>query len=366
MNTAQQKDTRIPVAILGATGMVGQRLLTLLKDHPWFEPVVLAASARSAGKTYEEALEGRWKMPQALPPVFGGMRMLRLDEDKKEIASRVRLAFCAINADKEFIRTLEEEYAVLDVVLVSNNSAHRSTRDVPMIIPEINPHHLALIETQRKTHGWHKGLIVVKPNCSIQSYVPLLTAWHSLMPEAAYVTTFQALSGAGKTLSSWPEMEDNVIPLIQGEEEKSEKEPHKIWGEIVDGKIVPSTTPIISASCVRVPISDGHLATIAVKFKKETSMEELKTLLCSYENPIASLNLPSAPIPFITYFEEEDRPQTRLDRMQGNGMGISVGRLRKDPLFGYSCVALSHNTLRGAAGGSVLTAELLRAKGYLE
>lgn len=346
---------KIPVGILGATGMVGQRFITLLANHPWFEVVCLAASPRSAGKSYQEAVQGRWVMEEKVLGSPAKLKVLEVEKDMEQIAKKVDLVFCALDMEKEEIREIENNFAKLGVVVVSNNSAHRWTSDVPMIMPEINPDHLELIPVQQKNRGWKKGFIVVKPNCSIQSYVPMLTPLLKFQPKEIIVTTLQAVSGAGRTLNNWPEMEENIIPLIPGEEEKSEKEPMKIWA---------SKKIKISATCIRVPLKDGHMASVAVKFAKRVTREEILVAWRNF-NPLKSLNLPSAPSPFITVMEEEDRPQTRLDRMTGAGMGISVGRLRQIGLKSYSFIGLSHNTIRGAAGGAILTAELLKAKGYI-
>lgn len=348
--------TKIPVGILGATGMVGQRFITLLANHPWFEVVAVAASPRSAGKKYKEAVGDRWLLQEAMPKNIAHLTVFAVEDDLEKIAAKVSFVFCALDMEKDDIRRIETAYAAHDIPVVSNNSANRWTKDVPMIIPEINSKHLDVIKAQQKNHGWKRGFIVVKPNCSIQSYVPLLTALWQWEPQKVIVTTQQAVSGAGKTLTTWPEMADNVIPYIGGEEEKSEKEPMKIWG---------TKLPIISATCVRVPVNDGHMATVAVSFKKKPTAAQIVKAWKNF-NPLASLDLPSAPNPFITYFEEENRPQTHLDRDLGKGMGIGVGRLRPDQILDWKFVGLSHNTIRGAAGGAILTAELLRAKGYIK
>ena len=353
---------KIPVGILGATGMVGQRFITLLKNHPWFEVAVVAASPRSAGKPYTEAVEGRWVMEESIPDVVSNLTVLEVEKDREEIVGKVKLVFCALDMDKEEIKRIEDAYA-MDIAVVSNNSAHRWTEDVPMVMPEINPGHLELITVQRKNHN-RNGFIVVKPNCSIQSYVPLLTPLMEFGIDNVSVTTFQAVSGAGRTLNNWEEMQDNVIPFIGGEEEKSEKEPLKIWGQIHGGKIDFSNSPVISATCVRAPVNDGHMAVISVKFSKKPTGEHIIEAWSNF-NPLGALGLPSAPTPFITYFEEENRPQTRLDRDLGGGMGISAGRLREDSILDFKFIGLSHNTIRGAAGGAILTAELLKKKGYL-
>lgn len=355
---------KIPVGIIGATGMVGTRFVTLLADHPWFEIKVLAASNRSAGQMYEEAVANRWKISDPLPDVVKDI-IVQDASDITAIAQKVRLVFCAVDMDKEVIKKLENDYAAAGVAVVSNNSAHRTSPDVPMIMPEVNPDHVALIDAQRAAHGWSTGLIVVKCNCSIQSYVPPLTAWREFGPKQVVVTTLQAISGAGRTLDSAPELADNVIPYIGGEEEKSETEPLKIWGHIEGGKVVNVATPTISATCTRVPVSDGHMASVSVQFEKNPTQEELIAALSNYQSPIVDLDLPSAPEKFITYFDEPDRPQTRLDRDLGRGMAVSVGRLRPDPVLGWKFICLSHNTILGAAGGAVLMAELLSAKEYI-
>ncbi|MCL5784808.1 MAG: aspartate-semialdehyde dehydrogenase [Patescibacteria group bacterium] len=355
---------RISVAILGATGMVGQRFITLLASHPWFEVVCVAASPRSAGKKYQEAVEGRWVMKEPIPQSVVNLVVKRVEADLDEIAKEVPLVFSCLDMDKEKIKELENAFAGKGVAVVSNNSAHRWSEDVPMIMPEINPDHLELIKTQQKNRGWDKGFIVVKPNCSVQSYVPLLTPLLKFEPKKVAVTTLQAVSGAGKTLENWSEMQENVIPFIGGEEEKSEKEPMKIWGKIADGTVVLAEGPEISATCIRVPVEDGHMASVTVSFAKKPTREEIITAWKSFD-PLAAFDLPSAPHPFITVMEEENRPQTKLDRDLGSGMGISVGRLREDKLMDWKFIGLSHNTIRGAAGGAILIAELLKAKGYI-
>ena len=358
-------NSKVRVGVLGATGMVGQRLVSLLENHPWFEVVCVAASARSAGKNYAEAVAGRWSQKKPIPKKVGALMVYSVEHDVKKIADKVSLVFSAIEAEKNFIKHIEELYASSGIPVVSNNSAHRWTDDVPMIMPEINLDHLRMIDVQRKNRGWKKGFIITKPNCSIQSYVPLLQAWRHFEPQDVVVSTYQAISGAGKTFETWPEMVDNVIPYIGGEEEKSEREPSKILAEISNHKFELAETPKISANCLRVPVSDGHMAAINMRFKKEVNKDALVKALNEFKNPLSSLQLPSAPEPFITYFEEDNRPQTRLDRDLLGGMGICVGRIRKDSVLSWKCVALSHNTLRGAAGGSVLNAELLFKKGYL-
>lgn len=352
------------VAIVGATGMVGQRFVSLLADHPWFEIAVVAASARSAGKTYEEAVSGRWAFDWDIPSAVRSL-VVRDAADVSSVTSEVDFVFCAVDMKKDEIRALEDAYAKSETPVVSNNSAHRGTPDVPMIVPELNPEHAAVIEYQRKRLGTKTGFVTVKPNCSIQSYVPALTALYDLKPTHVVVSTYQAISGAGKTFKRWPEMIDNVIPYIGGEEEKSEQEPLKIWGHVENGIIVPAKEPVISAHCVRVAVADGHLATCWASFEKPASKEEIIERWRSFEGLPQKMNLPSAPHPFIQYFEENDRPQTRLDRDFEHGMGISLGRLRGDSLFDWRFVGLSHNTLRGAAGGAVLIAELLCAQGYI-
>ena len=352
------------VAIVGATGMVGQRFVSLLANHPWFEIAVLAASARSAGKTYEEAVSGRWAFAWPIPEAVRGMTVH--DAAKvEEVTSLVDFVFCAVDMKKDEIRALEDAYAKTETPVVSNNSAHRGTPDVPMIIPELNPEHADVIEYQRRRLGTRVGFVTVKPNCSIQSYVPALTALREFGPTRVVVSTYQAISGAGKTFARWPEMVDNVIPYIGGEEEKSEQEPLKIWGKVEGGVIVPAKAPIISAHCIRVAVADGHLATCWASFEKPVTREEIIARWRSFEGLPQKLCLPSAPHPFIQYCEEDNRPQTRLDRDFERGMGISMGRLRGDSLFDWRFVGLSHNTLRGAAGGAVLIAELLCAQGYI-
>lgn len=353
------------VGILGATGMVGQRFVTLLANHPWFDIAVLAASPRSAGKTYEEAVEGRWKLEQPLPESVKQIVVRDIVADKEAIAADVDFVFSAVDMKKDEIRAIEETYAKLEVPVVSNNSAHRWTEDVPMVIPEINAGHYQVIEAQRKRLGTKKGFIAVKPNCSIQSYTPALHAWLKFEPTKVVVCTYQAISGAGKNFESWPEMVENLIPYIGGEEAKSEKEPLKVWGKVVDGKIVPAETPLISAQCLRVPVLDGHTAAVYVSFAKKPTKEELIEALRSYKGEPQELGLPSAPKQFIQYLEEDNRPQVKLDVNYENGMGISIGRLREDTIFDWKFVGLSHNTVRGAAGGGVEAAEYLCAKGWI-
>lgn len=354
------------VGIVGATGMVGQRFALLLENHPWFEVAALAASARCRGKTYAEACEGRWKMAVPMPEKYKNMVMYDASADADEVASKVDFIFCAVDMKKDEIRALEEQYAKLECPVCSNNSANRMTPDVPMIIPEINADHAQIIPAQRRRLGTKRGFIAVKSNCSIQSYVPALSALMDYEPTEVAVCTYQAISGAGKTFTSWPEMVDNVIPYIGGEEEKSEKEPMKIWGHIEGDHIESAVCPVITAQCLRVACSDGHMAAAFVKFKNKPTREEIIARWLSYKGRAQDLNLPSAPAHFLTYFEEDDRPQTRLDRDLESGMGISIGRLREDALYDYKFVSLSHNTLRGAAGGAVLMAELLCAEGYMD
>ena len=355
---------KLKVGIIGGTGMVGQRFVALLENHPWFEVTSIAASSNSAGKTYEEATSGRWKLTTPMPDSVKSI-IVKDASQVENVASEVDFVFCAVDMKKDEIKALEEAYAKTGTPVVSNNSAHRWTPDVPMVIPEINPDHLEVIEYQRKRLGTSTGFIAVKPNCSIQSYVPALHVLKEYEPTQLVVCTYQAISGAGKTFKEWPEMLDNVIPYIGGEEEKSEQEPLRIWGRIENGAIVKATSPVITAQCIRVPASDGHLAATFVNFKKKPTKEEIISLWRNYKGIPQELNLPSAPKQFITYFEEDNRPQTKLDRDIENGMGVSVGRLREDSLYDYKFVSLSHNTIRGAAGGAVLIAELLKAEGYI-
>lgn len=355
---------KLRVGVLGATGMVGQRFLALLENHPWFEVALVAASANSAGQRYEDAVKGRWALKTAIPKAAGAL-VVKNASEVKAIAAEVDFVFCAVDMTKEETAKLEEEYARAETPLVSNNSAHRGTADVPMMVPELNPGHAAVIELQRKRLGTRRGFIAVKPNCSLQSYVPAIHPLLEFGPQRLAVCTYQAISGAGKTFETWPEMNDNLIPFIKGEEEKSEKEPMKIWGRIEGAGIVAAKTPVISAQCIRVPASDGHMAAVFVSFEKKPSREEIIARWRAFKGRPQELGLPSAPQPFLTWFEEENRPQTRLDRDLGNGMGVGIGRLRPDALFDWRFVALSHNTVRGAAGGAVLTAELLVKDGYI-
>ncbi len=355
---------RLKVGIVGGTGMVGQRFVALLENHPWFEVVSIAASPNSAGKTYEEATLKRWKLSTPMPDSVKNI-IIKDASRVEEVASEVDFIFCAVDMNKDEIKMLEEAYAKTGTPVVSNNSAHRWTNDVPVVIPEINPDHLDIIEHQRKRLGTSTGFIAVKPNCSIQSFVPALHPLKDYEPTEIVTCTYQAISGAGKNFTDWPEMADNVIPYIGGEEEKSENEPLKIWGRIDNDSIVKATSPIITTQCIRVAASDGHMAATFVRFKNKPSKEEIISLWKNYKGLPQQLNLPLAPKQFITYFEEENRPQTKLDRDIENGMGISVGRLREDSLYHYKFISLSHNTVRGAAGGAVLIAELLKAQGYI-
>ena len=355
---------KLKVGILGGTGMVGQRFISLLENHPWFEVTTIAASPRSAGKTYEEAVGGRWKMSTPMPEAVKNIVVMNVNE-VEEVASKVDFVFSAVDMTKDEIKKIEEDYAKTETPVVSNNSAHRWTPDVPMVVPEINPEHMKVIDFQKKRLGTTRGFVAVKPNCSIQSYAPVLTAWKEFEPYEVVATTYQAISGAGNAFKDWPEMEGNIIPYIGGEEEKSEKEPLRIWGKIEDGVIVPATSPIITCQCIRVPVLNGHTAAVFVKFKKKPTKEQLIEKLVEFEGEPQRLNLPSAPKQFIRYMEEDNRPQVSLDVDYENGMGISVGRIREDSVYDYKFIGLSHNTVRGAAGGAVLCAELLKAQGYI-
>ncbi|HZG57067.1 aspartate-semialdehyde dehydrogenase [Paenibacillus sp.] len=356
---------KLKAGIVGGTGMVGQRFVELLNGHPWFQVTAIAASAGSAGKTYEEAVQSRWKLSTPIPDDVKGIVVQ--DASKVEaFAAQVDFIFCAVEMKKHEIQALEEAYAKTGTPVISNNSAHRWTPDVPMVIPEINPEHLDVIAAQRKRLGTATGFIAVKPNCSIQSYVPALHALKEFGPKQVVASTYQAISGAGKNFADWPEMVDNVIPYIGGEEEKSEQEPLRIWGSVTGGEIVKAGAPIITTQCIRVPVTDGHLATVFVSFEKKPTKEEILERWKQYRGRPQELELPSAPKQFITYFEEENRPQTKLDRDIERGMGVTTGRLREDTLYDYKFVGLSHNTLRGAAGGAVLIAELLKAEGYIQ
>lgn len=354
------------VAVIGATGMVGQRFISLLEHHPWFHVTTLAASAHSAGKTYEQAVSGRWMMSTPIPEAAKSIVVKDAVADAEEIAHSVDFAFCAVDMKKDEIRALEETYAKYECPVMSNNSAHRFTPDVPMMIPEINDDHAQIIEAQRKRLGTKRGFVAVKSNCSLQSYVPALHQLKEWGITKVLACTYQAISGAGKNFETWPEMVDNVIPFIGGEEEKSEKEPLKIWGTVSDSEIVPASTPSITTQCIRVPVTDGHLAAVFVSFEKKPTIEEIKNAWKNFAGYPQQHNLPSAPKQFLTYFEEDNRPQTKLDRNLENGMGVSVGRLREDSQYDYKFVCLSHNTIRGAAGGAVLMAETLASKGYLD
>ena len=355
---------KLRVGILGATGMVGQRFISLLENHPWFEVVTVAASARSAGKTYEEAVGGRWKMDTPMPEAVKKLEVMNVSEVEK-VASTVDFVFSAVDMSKEEIKAIEEDYAKTETPVVSNNSAHRWTPDVPMVVPEINPEHFDVIEFQKKRLGTTRGFIAVKPNCSIQSYAPVLTAWREFEPYEVVATTYQAISGAGKTFKDWPEMEGNVIPFIGGEEEKSEQEPLRLWGEIKDGVIEKAAEPVITTQCVRVPVLNGHTAAVFVKFRKNPTKEQLIEKMVNFKGAPQELDLPSAPKQFIRYMEEDNRPQVTLDVDYENGMGVTVGRLREDSVYDYKFIGLSHNTVRGAAGGAVLCAETLKAKGFI-
>ena len=353
------------VGVVGATGMVGQRFLTLLENHPYFEVVVLAASARSAGKTYREAVGERWKMTTPMPEKYADM-VIYDAQDIAKIGEKVSFVFCAVDMKKDEIRALEEAYAKAEIPVVSNNSAHRWTPDVPMVIPEINPEHLEVIKAQRARLGTKRGFIAVKPNCSIQAYVPELTPLRKYGIKEVVATTYQAISGAGKTFREWPEMIDNIIPYIGGEEEKSEQEPLRVWGKVENGEIVKASDTVITTQCIRVPVTDGHTAAVFVKFENKPTKEQILEDWKNFRGLPQELELPSAPAQFITYFEEDNRPQAALDRDIYGGMGVTVGRLREDSYFDYKFVGLSHNTLRGAAGGAVLIAELLYRQGYFD
>ena len=356
--------SKLKVGILGGTGMVGQRFIALLENHPWFEVTTIAASPRSAGKTYEEAVDGRWKMETPMPESVKNLVVMNVNE-VEAVSAQVDFVFSAVDMTKEEIKKIEEAYARAEIPVVSNNSAHRWTPDVPMMVPEINSDHMGVIEFQRKRLGTKKGFIAVKPNCSIQSYAPVLSAWKEFEPTEVVATTYQAISGASKTFQDWPEMLGNIIPYIGGEEEKSEKEPLRIWGSIQDGVIVPAQSPVITCQCIRVPVLNGHTAAVFVRFKNKPSKEELIQKLREFGGEPQKLQLPSAPKHFIQYLEEDNRPQVALDVNYERGMGISVGRLREDTVYDYKFVGLSHNTVRGAAGGAILCAELLKAHGYI-
>ena len=356
--------SKLKVGILGGTGMVGQRFISLLENHPWFEVTTIAASPRSAGKTYAEAVGDRWKMDTPMPEAVKNIVVKNVNE-VENVAAEVDFVFSAVDMTKDEIKAIEEAYAKTETPVVSNNSAHRWTPDVPMVVPEINPEHMKVIEFQRKRLGTKRGFVAVKPNCSIQSYAPVLTAWKEFEPYEVVATTYQAISGAGKTFKDWPEMVGNIIPYIGGEEEKSEKEPLRIWGEIKDGVIVPAASPVITCQCIRVPVLNGHTAAVFVKFRKKPTKEQLIEKLENFKGLPQELNLPSAPKQFIRYMTEDNRPQVTLDVNYENGMGINVGRLREDTIYDWKFVGLSHNTVRGAAGGAVLCAETLVAKKYI-
>lgn len=358
---------KFKVGIVGATGMVGQRFMTLLAEHPWFDVVVLAASSRSAGKTYEEAIGTKWCMDVEIPEKYKKMVVKDATNDIDEITSMVDFVFCAVNMKKDEIKALEEEYAKHECPVVSNNSAHRFTPDVPMVVPELNAQHIEVIHDQRKRLGTKRGFIAVKSNCSLQSYVPALFPLHEKFGvKDVLVCTYQAISGAGKTFETWPEMIDNVIPYIGGEEEKSEQEPLKLWGKVEDGVIKHAEKPNFTAQCIRVPVSNGHLGAVFVNFEKKPSKEEMIEIWNNFKGRAQELDLPSAPKQFLNYFTEPDRPQIHSERMLENGMAVSIGRLREDTQYDYKFVCLSHNTLRGAAGGAVLLAELLASEGYMD
>ena len=356
---------KFKVGVIGCTGMVGQRFVTLMENHPWFQLTAVAASPRSAGKTYEEAVGSRWAMDTPMPEEAKNLVVLNAEADVEKITSMVDFVFSAVDMKKEEIQALEEEYARHECPVVSNNSAHRWTPDVPMVVPEINPEHLDVIAAQRQRLGTQRGFIAVKSNCSLQSYVPALHPLRKFGVKDVLVCTYQAISGAGKTFETWPEMVDNVIPYIGGEEEKSEQEPLKLWGKVANGVIVNAASPAITAQCFRVPASNGHMAAVFVRFETKPSMEEIKEIWANFRGRAQELDLPSAPKQFLHYFEEDNRPQTKLDRMTEKGMAVCIGRLRPDTQYDYKFACLSHNTLRGAAGGAVLLAELLCAENYI-
>jgi aspartate-semialdehyde dehydrogenase len=355
---------KLRVGILGGTGMVGQRFITLLDNHPWFEVTTIAASPRSAGQTYAAATEGRWKMDAPMPEAVKNIVVLDASEVEK-VAAEVDFVFSAVEMSKDEIKKIEEDYARAEVPVVSNNSAHRWTPDVPLLMPEMNPEHLDVIEAQKKRLGTERGFIVVKPNCSIQSYAPMLAAWKEFEPTEVVACTYQAISGAGKNFSDWPEMVENLIPYIGGEEEKSEKEPLRIFGSVIDGTIVPATSPVITCQCLRVPVLDGHTAAVFVNFKNKPTKAQLIEKVEAFKGVPQELDLPSAPKQLIRYLEEDNRPQVKMDVDYENGMGINIGRIREDHVYDFKFIGLSHNTVRGAAGGSVLSAELLKAQGFI-
>ena len=358
-------DKKLRVGILGGTGMVGQRFISLLEDHPWYEVVAIAARPRSAGKTYKEAVGSRWKMTKPMPKAVEDIVVMNVNEVEK-VAACVDFVFSAVDMTKEEIRAIEDAYAKTETPVVSNNSAHRWTKDVPMVVPEINPEHFALIEAQKERLGTKKGFVAVKPNCSIQSYAPALYALKEFEPTEVVATTYQAISGAGKTFKDWPEMVENIIPYIGGEEEKSEQEPLRLFGKVENGEVVKAAEPKITTQCVRVPVLDGHTAAVFVNFKKKPTKEEIIDRWVNFKGLPQELNLPSAPKQFIQYLEDDNRPQVQLDKDYENGMGVSMGRLRDDSIYDYKFIGLSHNTVRGAAGGAILCAELLTAQGYIE
>ncbi len=356
---------KLKVGILGATGMIGRKLISLLENHPWMEVACVAASGRSAGRRFGDALNERTFYNEPISDRIKNLTIYDVEKDLKRITDSVNLVFSAISLEREKVREIENRYAGRGTPVISNNSAHRWTPDVPVIIPEINPHHAEMIEIQKKNRNWEMGFIAVKPNCSIQSYVPVLEALKNFKPEKVIVSTYQAVSGAGRTIETWPEIQDNVIPYIRGEEEKSEREPLKIWGTFKNGKLSLATRPVISSTCIRIPVSYGHMASVHIKFKKKPSHDEIIEAIINFSNPIKDLNLPYSPKQFLKYFDEEDRPQTLLDRDLEKGMAICVGRIRKDSVLDYKLIALSHNTIRGGAGGAILMAELLIKKGYI-
>ena len=357
-------DKKSRVGILGGTGMVGQRFISLLEDHPWYEVVAIAASPRSAGKTYKEAVGGRWKMTTPMPKAVEDIVVMNVNEVDK-VAAEVDFVFSAVDMTKEEIRAIEDAYAKTETPVVSNNSAHRWTPDVPMVVPEINPEHFALIEAQKERLGTKKGFVAVKPNCSIQSYAPALYALKEFEPTEVIATTYQAISGAGKTFKDWPEMVENIIPYIGGEEEKSEQEPLRLFGKVENGQVVKAQEPKITTQCIRVPVLNGHTAAVFVNFRKKPTKEEIIDRWVNFKGLPQELDLPSAPKQFIQYLEDDNRPQVNLDVDYEKGMGVSMGRLREDSIYDYKFIGLSHNTVRGAAGGAILCAELLTAQGYI-
>lgn len=356
---------KLQVGILGATGMVGQQFIQLLSNHPWFEVVCVAASSQSSGQIYGKVVKNRWKLKTEIPYNIKKLKLYAVEKDIKNIANKVDFVFSALNMNSEDIKRIEYAYASLDIPVISNNSACRWINDIPMIIPEVNPEHTQLIDLQRKNHGWKKGFIAVKPNCSIQSYTSVVTALKPFGPKKIHVVSLQAISGAGKTFDIWPEMIDNVIPYIEGEEKKSEDEPLKIWGQMIKGKLKLANRPVISATCIRISVSNGHMACVSVSFEKTPTKKQIIEAVNKFRSPINNLNLPSAPKKLIQYFEDDCRPQTKIDRNYGKGMGITMGRLQKDKHFDWKFVTLSHNTIRGASGGAILLAELLVKKNYL-